>query len=167
MNKYRIIGANGQMYGPVTLEVLQQWLAEGRVDSRTPVYISGAANWTYLSLLPEFAPATASAQPPTIGVVTASTAAPPGTNGFAVAGLVCGLLAWTCCCLGIPLNILGTVFCVIALLQISAQPVPQQGKALSIVGLVLCLTNMAFYAMAFLISLLSNPDNVNFSIGSG
>lgn len=161
--KYRIVGADGNTYGPVTLEQLRQWLTEGRVDSRTPVYVEGATNWTYISLLPEFAPA----QPPT--PPAASPIQPlvlrRGTNGFATAGLVCSLLAWTicCCCGGLPFNLLGLVFSIVALVQISAQADPQDGRGLAIIGLVLSSLSLLFGLFYGVFQLATNPGSINWS----
>ena len=87
---YRIIGADGKTYGPVTLQQIRQWLAQGRADSRTPVFVDGAHDWTFLGLLPELAPEFGVAPPPMRPVTGAATAR--GTNGFATAGLICSLL---------------------------------------------------------------------------
>jgi len=60
---YRIVGADGKVYGPVGLDQIRQWLAEGRVESRTPIHVEGAAAWTSLGLLPEFGTPHAGAPP--------------------------------------------------------------------------------------------------------
>jgi len=133
---YRIVGADGKIYGPVGAEQIRQWIAQGRADTRTPVFPDGATDWTFLGLLPEFA-AGCAANPPRIAAVTPS-AGRRKTNGFATAGFVCGLLSWApCCCCCLPFNLLGIVFSIIALIQISGQPVPQEGRAFAIIGLVL------------------------------
>jgi hypothetical protein len=139
---YRIIGADGKTYGPVNLQQLRQWLAQGRVESRTPVFVDGAADWSFLGLLPELAGDFAGTPPP-IGAVKPVAAAPRGTNSLATAGLVCGLLAWTCCCC-VPFNLFGLVFSLIALIQISSQPEPQEGRTTAIIGLVLSAANLLF-----------------------
>ena len=156
--KYRIVGADGKIYGPVDLDQLRRWLSQGRVDRQTWVYGDGAKDWTALGLMPEFA--SVSAPPlPVIGAVTTSAAAPTGTNGFATAGLVCSLLSWTCCCL--PFNIFGVIFCVIALIQISSQPVPQQGRALAVVGLCLSIASIVFFFVLGTVQILANPGTVS------
>ena len=38
---YKIIGADGKEYGPVSTEQLRQWLLEGRVNSHTQVQPEG------------------------------------------------------------------------------------------------------------------------------
>jgi hypothetical protein len=52
---YRIIGADGKPYGPVTADQLRQWINEGRVSGRTQVQLEGAADWQPLAAVPEFA----------------------------------------------------------------------------------------------------------------
>jgi len=159
--KYRIVGADGKTYGPVGLDQIRQWLADGRADSRTPVYVEGAAAWTYIGLLPEFAPAPGPT-PPTIGSLRPATS-PRGTNGFATAGLICALLSWTfcCCCGGLPLNLLGLVLSLIALAQISSQAEPQEGRSFAIIGLVLCGLSLLFGACSLIFQVLTNPGSIN------
>jgi Domain of unknown function (DUF4190)/GYF domain 2 len=157
---YRILGADGKTYGPVGLEQIRQWLAQGRADGRTPVFVAGASDWTYLGLLPELAGDFGGA-PPHIGPLKPSATA-SGTNGFATAGLVCGLLSWTCCCL--PFNLLGLVLSIIALAQISSRAEPQEGRAFAIVGLVLSAANLLFCFGFGLLQLVLSPASVTWHI---
>jgi hypothetical protein len=46
---YHLIGSDGRQYGPATLEQLQRWVAEGRVNNRTLVRPEGAAGWRPLA----------------------------------------------------------------------------------------------------------------------
>ena len=160
---YRIIGADGKTYGPVGLEQIRQWLAEGRVDSRTPVFVDGARDWTFIGLLPEVATQTG-VTPPGIAPARPAAAAARGTNGFATAGLICSLLAWTCCCC-LPFNLLGLVFSIIALVQISPQPEPQEGRAFAIIGLVLSGTNLLLSFGVGLLELALSPANLKLHLG--
>lgn len=157
--KYHIIGADGRTYGPVSLEQLRQWVAERRADHRSLVYLEGAADWTYLGRLPEFASAGAPATPPPIGAVRPAVAA-RGTNGFAVTGLVCSLLSWICCCC-LPLNLLGLIFSIIALVQINSQDQPKEGRGLAIAGLILSIASLLFAMGAVFLNLLLNPGAFN------
>ena len=50
---YKIIGADGREYGPVSAVVLKQWIAEGRANAYTRVRPEGATDWKKLSELPE------------------------------------------------------------------------------------------------------------------
>lgn len=161
--KYRIIGTDGKTYGPVGLEQIRQWIAQGRADSRTPVFVDGASEWTFLGLLPELAGDLAGA-PPVVEPLKPVAAAARGTNGFATAGLICGLLAWTCCCC-LPFNLLGLIFSIIALVQISSQPEPQEGRVFAIVGLVLSAANLLFCFGFGLLQLALSPANVSWHMG--
>lgn len=63
---YKIIGSNGAEYGPVTLEQLRAWIAEGRVNADTQAQLQGEAGWKPLSAFPEVAallPSRAAAPP--------------------------------------------------------------------------------------------------------
>lgn len=67
MPNYKIIGGDGQQYGPVTADELRQWVAEGRLNAQSLVQIEGALEWKPLGNFPEFADALNSiAAPPQI-----------------------------------------------------------------------------------------------------
>lgn len=159
---YRIIGADGKTYGPVELEQIRRWLAEGRADSRTAVCPEGAGNWTYLGSLPELA-AEFAGPPPALSAAKPGMKPARGTNGFATAGLICGLLAWTCCCCP-PFSLLGLIFSVIALVQISSQAEPQEGRVLAIIGLVLSVANLFFGLAYVLLQLALNPGAIQWQV---
>lgn len=162
---YRIVGADGRTYGPAGLDQLRQWLAQGRIEARTPVYVEGATAWTTLAQLPELA-LEFTGPPPTIGAVSRSPGAAKGTNGFATAGMICSLLAWVCCCCGgLPFNLLGIIFCIIALVQISAQAEPQEGRVLAILGLVLSVVSLLFYLVLGLLQAAFGSTTINWQTG--
>jgi hypothetical protein len=52
---YKILGSDGNEYGPLSTEKIKQWILEGRVEKKTPVLPDGAEDWVFLSSLPEFA----------------------------------------------------------------------------------------------------------------
>lgn len=54
---YKILGADGKEYGPVSAERVRQWIAEGRANAQTKVQPEGAADWQTLGSLAEFADA--------------------------------------------------------------------------------------------------------------
>jgi hypothetical protein len=56
---YKILGSDGNEYGPLSAEKIKQWIADERVDKKTPVLPDGAEDWVFLSSLPEFAKAIA------------------------------------------------------------------------------------------------------------
>jgi hypothetical protein len=57
MSMYRMIGADGQEYGPIHVETLKQWIAEGRANAHTRILVQGQTEWRDLGTLPEFAEA--------------------------------------------------------------------------------------------------------------
>lgn len=52
---FKILGADGKEYGPVTSEQLRQWIHEGRAGGTTQVQAEGEAGWTPLQKRSEFA----------------------------------------------------------------------------------------------------------------
>lgn len=61
---YRLIGNDGQQYGPATSEQLREWIAAGRANALTLVQAEGSAEWKPLGSLPEFAAALGTNAPP-------------------------------------------------------------------------------------------------------
>lgn len=102
---YKIIGADGCSYGPVSADELKRWIAEGRARAETLVQANGSPDWRPLSSFPELA---AGLQPPQISPTPPML--PPGTTGLAerasnkVPAGVCGILLGS---LGIHKFILG------------------------------------------------------------
>ena len=64
MATYKIVGADGKEYGPVTADILKEWIAQGRVNAQTQVLPSGAADWRPLGDIPELAAGLPIAPPP-------------------------------------------------------------------------------------------------------
>jgi Domain of unknown function (DUF4190)/GYF domain 2 len=160
---YKIIGEDGREYGPVTAEQIRKWIAENRIESRTPIFVDGAKDWNFVGLLPEFAGCFAAGTPPPVAPPPQYGAPTPGlmpkTNSAAIAGLVFGILSVTLCwcCGGLPCNILGLVFSILALVQISERPHLYEGRALAIIGLILSVISFLF----LLVALASGHANVN------
>ena len=74
------------------------------------------------------------------------------------AGLVCGILSICFCCgCCFPVDLLGLIFSLIALVQISENPDRYAGRSMAIVGLVLSIVSFLF----FLVSLATNHYNNN------
>lgn len=74
---YRIIGKDGQQYGPVTADQLRGWIVENRVNAQTITQAEGDLQWKPLGSFAEFAPdlkfpSTSPAVPPTIAAPTSS-----------------------------------------------------------------------------------------------
>jgi hypothetical protein len=141
---YKIIGADGKEYGPVSAEVLRQWIAEGRVNPQTRVLPENATEWKPLSDLPEFglsatAPAPVLPGPIIPGVITAPVQRK--TNPLATTGLVLGIISITfglCCCSGFPFSVAGAICSGIALAQLKDNP-NQEGRGIAIAGLIISI----------------------------
>jgi TM2 domain-containing membrane protein YozV len=95
---YRIIGADGQQYGPVTAEQARRWLAENRLNLQTLVQVEGTQEWKALGAFPELvsdlkAPPPFGAPPPTMAplpnalAARASSKLPAGICGILLGGL--------------------------------------------------------------------------------
>lgn len=54
--QYQIIGADGREYGPVALDGLQLWVAQGQMTAQTQVRRSHEAQWQPAMSMPELQP---------------------------------------------------------------------------------------------------------------
>jgi hypothetical protein len=61
---YKILGGDGKEYGPISAEQIKQWIADGRVEKRTPVFVEGAKDWAFLEAVPELAALFTQTAPP-------------------------------------------------------------------------------------------------------
>ena len=52
---YRIIGADGREYGPITADQLRQWIREGRINAYSKIRQEGATEWKAALEFSEFA----------------------------------------------------------------------------------------------------------------
>jgi hypothetical protein len=152
---YRIIGADGKEYGPISADQLRQWIAENRANTTTPVLTEGAPEWKTLGSLPEFSllftGTTPAGAPPTFAT---GPAYPHKSSALAITGLVLGIISLTfglCCCYGLPFNVTGLVFSLIALGQIKSNPERYEGKGMAIAGLVLCLLSLVLMVIIIIL----------------
>jgi len=136
---YKIIGADGREYGPVTAGQVGQWIAEGRANAQTRTLAPGATEWKPLGTLPEFSGYFVRSAPPVAGPLPAGW--PPRTNSFATAGFILGILSLVCCC-GCPFNIVGLICSLIGLSQINRRPDLYTGRGLAITGLILSAVSL-------------------------
>jgi hypothetical protein len=160
---YRIIGTDGREYGPITAAQLLEWIAEGRADARTRAKVEGTDQWKPLTEYVEFASALTRIPPARIVPSPVIFAPAPRTNAMATASLVMGILSVTCgmccCCYGLPFNLLGIFFALVALAQISNDPASQQGRGVAIAGLVLSLASVVLAVLFFTLgTAMSAPD---------
>ncbi len=63
---YRILGADQKEYGPVTADLVRQWITEGRVSANTAVRLEQSNDWKPLSTFAEFAGFVSASAPPVL-----------------------------------------------------------------------------------------------------
>jgi hypothetical protein len=128
---YRVLGADGKEYGPVTAEQVQQWIVERRLTSNSMLNTPDSTGWRPLTMFPEFTSTLASVTP-------APLSAPPGSiptpNNSANWGLGLSCASLVCCGCGI-LAVLGIVFSSIGLSQANRDPA-HSGKSIAIAGII-------------------------------
>jgi hypothetical protein len=163
---YKVVGADGREYGPVTREALLEWIAQGRANAQTIARFEDGA-WKPLATFDEFKSALGlAAAPPPVGqtpliqttyVAPGAGSEPPfsgvasqrNTNVPSVLGIVFPIV---CCCCAYIGPILGIVFSAIGLSQIKANPhkystsdvLPKIGIGLSIAVLFLHIIGQIF-----------------------
>ena len=91
---YRVIGIDGQTYGPVSADQLRRWMAEHRVNLQSMVLAEGATEWKPLSTFQEFAteakpPSVTANVPPVMAPLPASDATRASSK---IPAGVCGIL---------------------------------------------------------------------------
>ena len=150
---FKILGSDGKEYGPVTAEVVREWIRERRATGQTRVQPDGNAEWITLSALPEFAAdLAANAAPPplpprlpTAPPASADTNSPPKTSGMAIASLVLGLTGFC----GIT-ALIGMILGIVATTRISKSNGRLKGKGIAIAGIcisaVMCIVSLALVA---------------------
>jgi TM2 domain-containing membrane protein YozV len=85
---YKIIGGDGQQYGPATAAQIKEWVAAGRANAQTLAQAEGAVEWKPLNSFPEFADlATGPGAPPLL-------AATDLRKSKLVAGILGILVGW-------------------------------------------------------------------------
>jgi hypothetical protein len=118
---YRIIGGDGQEYGPVNASEVRQWIAEGRLNADSKIRPEESTEWTTLGSLPEFAGAARPAAPlgtpgPLPGAAPLGFAPLPGGSreeamrrltGPAIGLMVTGGLGIAAALLGIVMRLFG------------------------------------------------------------
>ena len=61
---YKVMGEDGQEYGPVSDDQIRKWIAEARLELKSPVKPADSRDWVFLETLPEFADAFLPPAPP-------------------------------------------------------------------------------------------------------
>ena len=139
---FRIIGGDGQEYGPVSAAQLKEWLAEGRADASTLVRREGTDGWQPLSRIPELTGVfpSYSPLPPPLPQSAASDPDPattiiPYKNMPALISYYLAVFS-IIPCLGILLGLAAVVFGIIGLKRARERP-EARGKIHAWVGIAL------------------------------
>lgn len=98
---YKIIGADGKEYGPVSIDQLKQWITEGRINLQSKVLAEGGTEWKTAADVPELVAAMPAAALPPVGGYAAATPEIPNYLWQSIAVTLC-------CCL--PCGIAAIVF---------------------------------------------------------
>ena len=126
---YKIIGSDGQQYGPVSAEQLRNWLAQNRVNAQTLIQPEGGTEWKAAGTFPElaghFQPAPPLAPPPltggsdrattkiaagVCGILLGSLGIHKFILGYTGAGLIMLLVSLLTCGMGaIVMHVIGTI----------------------------------------------------------
>lgn len=144
---YKVVGADGKEYGPISLDQLKQWIAQGRVNAQTRVQEVGTTTWKTAADFPELfvmlSPSTPVA-PPVVMPGPIPAAGAPGKTGLATASLVLGILSFfTCFLTGIPAIICGHI----AYARARRAPGEYGGSGMALTGLIVgyvCLVLLLF-----------------------
>ncbi|HTD87907.1 MAG TPA: DUF4190 domain-containing protein [Candidatus Binatia bacterium] len=135
---FKIRGSDGNDYGPVSAEVVLQWIAANRLSRQSLAQAEGSTEWKPLSEFPEFQGALSaqSTPPPPVGGYAASYP-PPGEprRGMAITSLVLGIASITCLTgfAAIPAIILGHI----AHHRSRKYPTLYGGPGMAVAGLVM------------------------------
>ncbi len=147
MTVYKIVGADGKVYGPVHLGQLQQWAAQGRVNPQTRIQPEGTAEWKPAAEVPEvqaaleaagFGPALA--PPPQLVGPAAGVAL---KTGLAITSFVLGIVSVVVFCVGPLLGIPAIICGHIAHGRARRAPAQYGGGGFAIAGFVLGYVGLA------------------------
>jgi len=136
---YKIIGKDGQQYGPVSAEQVRVWIAENRANAQTLAQPEGAPDWKPLGALADFAgdlrpPASAGA-PPTImpppSTPPSYTPSPRASNKIPAG--ICGILLGS---LGVHKFILGYTGAGLIMLLVSVLTCGLASPVMHVIGLI-------------------------------
>ena len=126
---YKIVGVDGQQYGPVSAEEIRRWIAENRVKAQTLVQMEGSQEWKPLGSFSEFASELKAVPPP--------IAAPPSTVASRASNKIpagiCGILLGS---LGIHKFILGYTGAGLVMLLVTILTCGIAGVVMHIIGLI-------------------------------
>jgi hypothetical protein len=157
---YKILGGDGKEYGPVSADILRQWVSEGRANAQTQVQPEGAPGWVSLGAVPEFAGLWNAPAPFAAGPVRSAA---PAQNPLAIIGFILSIVSLTfglCCCYGLPFSIPGIVCSGIALAQIRKQPGRYSGRGLAMAGVIVGIVSLLVAALLLVLGVALSWDDI-------
>lgn len=132
---YKVMGTDGKEYGPVSADVLREWIAQRRANGQTRVQAVGSTEWKPLADLREFDAALSGAPrspaPPPLTSAAIATPTQGRTSGMAIASLMLGIFGFC----GIT-AIVGLILGVVAQSRIRKSGGQLKGSGLAIAGIV-------------------------------
>ena len=158
---YRIIGADGREYGPVTTEQFRQWIAEGRVNAETQVLVEGGTSWQAAGTVPELSLFFAASAPrPAAPPAPTPIIVPPArqTHPLAITGLVLAILSlpFGLCCCAQPFAIAGLICSIVGLVQVRSDSHRYSGEGIAIAGIIISILALLAGLGIAALSLLGN-----------
>ena len=108
---YKIIGADGKEYGPVSVDQLKQWITEGRLNMQSKVLPDGTTEWKTVAEVPELAtaiPAPMASLGSSMGAVPNTVAASDMVAGPAIGLMVTAGLGFLAQAASLVLNLFGS-----------------------------------------------------------
>jgi TM2 domain-containing membrane protein YozV len=133
---YKIIGVDGQPYGPVSADYLRRWIVEGRAAGSTLAQAEGAQEWKPLSLFPEFAADLKTPPPPLYPPPSGARPVDPAVASKASSKLAAGICGILLGGFGVHKFILGYTGAGIIMLLISILSCGLAWWAMHIIGLI-------------------------------
>ena len=125
---YKIIGVDGQQYGPVSAGEIRRWIAGNRVKAQTLAQMEGASEWKPLGSFSEFAPELKVMPPPMVP--------PPTVTSRASSKIPAGILGILLGSLGIHKFILGYTGAGLVMLLVSVLSCFILSPIMHIIGLI-------------------------------
>jgi TM2 domain-containing membrane protein YozV len=126
---YKIVGVDGQQYGPVSAEEIRRWIADKRVNAQTLVQMEGAQEWKPLGSFSEFASELKSVPPP----ITPPPSAVASRASNKIPAGICGILLGS---LGIHKFILGYTGAGLVMLLATVLTCGIAGVVMHLIGLI-------------------------------
>jgi TM2 domain-containing membrane protein YozV len=126
---FKIIGSDGQQYGPVSAEQLRRWFGENRINAQTLIQPEGGTGWKAVSTFPEFAGDLRPAPP----LITSPLANISAKASNKIAAGICGILLGS---LGIHKFLLGYSGAGIIMLLVTLLTCGVGGIVMHVIGLI-------------------------------